>query len=546
MPEGETLHGHIDSLAAVLNGAFPMEGPMAALVEQGLVRAYKNSGWDVVSGDSPQDNKVPTMDSFYDALAKIIEEQQFQGDYGCNIKSALLTRINSLRIGPRGALFNNESNFSVKDLLSNHTVIELKKVGSDETKAFLMGLLLIRIYKYLEQKGNSDKLESLLVVEEAHRIFRRNEGKNNSLIGNNTSHQTVEFFENIMSEVRAYGLGMMIVDQLPLRLSEGAIKNTNLKIIHRLGARDDAIELGGSMGLSPEKSAFINRLTKGHALIHYDLLNEPVHIKINFTQDSKLKYTDEELLKNNPHINLSDNRPPHFYDNLEKVEKECPRKLEELADKFIFNIFTIPINQKSLWNDIWKESVDKIILKTKGLKLNKQMVSHLFQYSIVNIFKNKKYLNNCGPDFVKQILNCLETLLLPDLNLNINKLQEIVTLMYSNEIYSKNKLPDWLPREYPQLRKYYAEAKQFAMAIAYKKGNEIHSLIKSEQFDKAVKLVIDECFARCLIPSKSEILCNFIFALFIALLDAYKPNGYSSFDYLTNLYKYIDVNSNGE
>ncbi len=47
-------------------------------------------------------------------------------------------------------------------------------------------------------------------------------------------------FSNFLSEVRAYGQGMMVVDQVPTRLIEDAIKNTNVKIIHKLVASDDS------------------------------------------------------------------------------------------------------------------------------------------------------------------------------------------------------------------------------------------------------------------------------------------------------------------
>lgn len=45
-----------------------------------------------------------------------------------------------------------------------------------------------------------------------------------------------DLFTNILSEIRSYGQGMMIVDQAPTRLIDDALKNTNYKIIHRLTA----------------------------------------------------------------------------------------------------------------------------------------------------------------------------------------------------------------------------------------------------------------------------------------------------------------------
>jgi hypothetical protein len=72
----------------------------------------------------------------------------------------------------------------------------------------------------------------------------------------------------------------MVVDQLPLRLSEGAVKNTGTKIIHRLSALEDAREMGGSMGLGPEDAAYITRLRRGEALVYRSDMEVPAHVAV--------------------------------------------------------------------------------------------------------------------------------------------------------------------------------------------------------------------------------------------------------------------------
>ena len=43
-------------------------------------------------------------------------------------------------------------------------------------------------------------------------------------------------FSNMLREIRKWGEGLMIVDQQPSQLIPDAIKNTDLKIIHRMPA----------------------------------------------------------------------------------------------------------------------------------------------------------------------------------------------------------------------------------------------------------------------------------------------------------------------
>mgnify|MGYP003317921089 CR=1 FL=1 len=76
-----------------------------------------------------------------------------------------------------------------------------------------------------------------------------------------------QLFSNMLSEIRAYGQGLVIVDQVPERLIPDAIKNTNLKIIHRLIASDDIDSIASSMGLTNDQRSIIPRLATGQAIV---------------------------------------------------------------------------------------------------------------------------------------------------------------------------------------------------------------------------------------------------------------------------------------
>ena len=105
------------------------------------------------------------------------------------------------------------------------------------------------------------KTRHLVVVGEAHRVMSGN-GDYNS-----PQYKSGIMFSNMLSEIRAYGQGLMIVDQVPSRLIPDAIKNTNLKIIHRLISADDIPTVSDSMGLSQSQRMIIPRLSTGQAII---------------------------------------------------------------------------------------------------------------------------------------------------------------------------------------------------------------------------------------------------------------------------------------
>ena len=76
-----------------------------------------------------------------------------------------------------------------------------------------------------------------------------------------------EMFADILAEMRAYGQGLAIIDQVPSKLVPDALKNTNLKIIHRLVSADDCQAMAGAMALSEDQAKVIARLKVGQAIV---------------------------------------------------------------------------------------------------------------------------------------------------------------------------------------------------------------------------------------------------------------------------------------
>ena len=56
----------------------------------------------------------------------------------------------------------------------------------------------------------------------------------------------------------------------PTKLVEDAVKNTNLKVMHRLTAEEERRYLGETMGFDDSQSRFATRLSTGEALVYAD------------------------------------------------------------------------------------------------------------------------------------------------------------------------------------------------------------------------------------------------------------------------------------
>ena len=117
------------------------------------------------------------------------------------------------------------------------------------------------------------------LVEEAHRLLARSQGAK-AAEDAQAREKAAEAFANTLAENRKYGEGVIIAEQLPTKLVQDAVKNTNLKIMHRLTAEDDRRYLGQTMGLDEPQLRFATRLQTGEALAYSDEFAEAVHITV--------------------------------------------------------------------------------------------------------------------------------------------------------------------------------------------------------------------------------------------------------------------------
>ena len=202
-----------------------------------------------------------------------------------DISAALKARIKSLLIGGKGLMLNCPRSYPLELLFNRPAVMELKHVGDDAEKAFLMALLLINLYEYCETaREYGGGLQHITLIEESHRLLK-NIPPAMSAEGANPRGKAVEMFSDILAEIREYGEGFIIVDQVPAKLTPDALKNTNLKIVHRIVAEDDRQSVGNAMNLTAEQKEQVIRLRVGQTVVHNEYLDKPVLVQIHAVKD---------------------------------------------------------------------------------------------------------------------------------------------------------------------------------------------------------------------------------------------------------------------
>ncbi|MBT3190457.1 MAG: ATP-binding protein [Anaerolineae bacterium] len=270
VPEAtEQVMPHLDRLKSIFNASFPMYEILPIILEEALVDLYSSQGW-LDDELPPTEVQCPTLSQMHDRLSGLIRSKGYEERITLNITAAMKTRISSLLRGWKGQLFDHPVSTPWADLFDRPVVINLQQMGDDADKCFTMALLLNFLYEYrqaqheAEESPESSALRHLAIIEEAHRILR----KASSSVGEaNPQAKMGDMFSDILAEIRAYGQGLAIVDQVPAKLVPDAIKNTNLKIIHRLVAADDRDAMASAMALTDEQAKVIARLKVGQAIV---------------------------------------------------------------------------------------------------------------------------------------------------------------------------------------------------------------------------------------------------------------------------------------
>ena len=279
--EGVHVQMHIDSLRSLFNASFAgLYAPMPYILEEALYKVYQKRGWDLASGKSMAERAFPTLSDFCMEVEETVRCSGYDPEITQNVASALRVRLNSLRLGAKGLMLDVAKSTPFEGLMTVPTVLELASAGDAEVTAFIMGLVMIRLYEHLAQNKSGAALKHVTLIEEAHRLLTGGFENHGNVEVSNARGQAVEAFCNMLAEVRAYGEGFIIVDQSPTKLHPDAIKGTNLKVIHRLVAEDDRQAMAGSTTMDENQKTFLATLSTGEAVVYAEGFHRPYLVRI--------------------------------------------------------------------------------------------------------------------------------------------------------------------------------------------------------------------------------------------------------------------------
>ena len=122
-------------------------------------------------------------------------------------------------------------------------------------------MLLFKFHSYLSRLPDCPELKRLIVVEEAHNVFRRTLSEESGRALNN------EYFDKMLAEIRSSGTGLILSDQRPGVMSEDVMANTSVKIIHSMVDESDRKTVGNACNLTDFQMKKLSELDKGECVI---------------------------------------------------------------------------------------------------------------------------------------------------------------------------------------------------------------------------------------------------------------------------------------
>ena len=297
---GEVISAHIDMIKATFTSAFPMEASMPQLLEEAIYQIYENMGWNIDTnrnekyGDNafnPEVNSFPILSDLLAEMKEVVKGKHFSAQMEADYIGSLVSRLSNLTVGSKGSMLNCAHSTDFTYLAHHNVVLEMEELKSPEDKSLFMGFVLSRLSAVIRQEHRENPdYRHITLVEEAHRLLSKVE------YGDSGSKKAaVETFTDLLAEVRKYGEGLIIVDQIPNKLAPEVLKNTNTKIIHKILARDDKEAVGDTMLMDDKQKEYLSALDVGNAIVFSENTDKPVHVRIAAVSD-----TSEDQIADDP------------------------------------------------------------------------------------------------------------------------------------------------------------------------------------------------------------------------------------------------------
>lgn len=395
----ESISSHVDMVKASIEAAFDMEAAIPQLIESILYYCYEECGWDISTNSNsrfedpfaPGVFSFPTLEDVLKNIEAVVAEQGFDDRLKNDYIGSIKARLQSLVLGSKGDMLNTKRSIDFDTLLDKNVILELEGIKNGDEKSLIMGFILGAFNEAVRERymRTGEKHPHILLVEEAHRLLSKYQPGDSP-----NKKQGVATFTDMLAEIRKYGECLIIADQIPNKLAEDVLKNTNTKIVHRIFAQDDKEAIGNTMALNNDQKRFLSNLNVGRAVVFSDGFGQAVQVQIERRTDtSGSPIKNAELEKSAVALDYYYNvNPPGVLFRLKKPIGDLQGAIRKTAAEFVR--LDIPCKlcclaknkaKNKRWSDHYYERLSLV------LKENLTTKDALVEWIYARCFANGKY-----------------------------------------------------------------------------------------------------------------------------------------------------------
>ena len=293
VPEGVTLGDYKCSLFSAFKAAFSLPDPLPSLFEKAISESYTCNGWTDMSKSTDSEVTVFDMAEFMRVFKRIIARSTYSNEVKGNMMSGGVFRLQSL-IERCPRTFDTVHSTSAEDLLNGSVVIEMGCLEGEQ-KALVSALTLISILAYLKATRTSgNKLKNIILIDETHALLDQGNGviqEERSL--NNTMSSLLI---NTITEMRAYGVGVIFSDQSPSRVGGQLLDNVDNLISFRLSGEEAEI-FAKHTGSDEKVVRLLSQLNAGEMILKNRFINNAIPVRHESHESSlPVKHFNDEYI----------------------------------------------------------------------------------------------------------------------------------------------------------------------------------------------------------------------------------------------------------
>jgi hypothetical protein len=245
------------------------------LLQQAVNSAYEEAG--------VYDGTVEKWPTFKDVLNKARNMDTRGRESGW--LSSTLRALSSLCFADMDRLLNYQNNTNIEHILDRNVILELDALTQSGKTFFVQSVLLYIHHKRMAEKKR-ETFRHCIVLEEAHQVLT---AQRTSLFGGESVMDTM------YREIREFGESLVLLDQMPSRLSTASLANTYTTICLNLKHKSDINAMSQCMLLDKEKD-ILGSLEVGEAVVKLQgRIARPFQLTIPEFKIDKGKITDNYI-----------------------------------------------------------------------------------------------------------------------------------------------------------------------------------------------------------------------------------------------------------